>query len=917
MNPVDGTLIEQQKENITPLPGGRPVSKLAANFSIASKSLDQYRQKQSIEKSEFESSLLLADELDDPLEVYIEYIKWTHDNYPQGANSESGLVSLLERCTSYFRDTEYYKNDPRYLKVWLEYINYSDSPREIFIYLSKKEIGNKLALFYEEFAKYLEITGKLNDAKQVYELGIELNARPVLRLRKTFEKFLERGETTNLSPSTIRNALSVKREGPLPLSEQVNNPKKRQKIEIFNDDDAPTFKESLLDTSSVKEIGCIKSRIKENVFTPKPWLGEVIKQSGNLSRPTSKFEVFRDNEVEKNEVVRNETDGLYYTIIRQPGKNTERVCVNMDLVYPSPEEEYCFEEILALNRRFKKDKTDSVKHESTSLAPIKDDRRQVSDHNLNIQSKVDAFGRGHDPTVSKDTDRSLLTDVNYNAAPKTGIPHEIDHTFTIALKDDTTMARPNSPTMTMYSRMATNDVYKMFNEAANNLTTDDEFDTKTEHDNTTNYDEFVTETIRLPPMSKETDEVTTPPTDHYDTDDEIPRSTQSSPFIERPSNMNLGETVNVSNPDLKGELISSLNPPISSYPGYFRYRTKINKLSNINQITNHKSKTISKGPSSIINYCGDEIYCLRYELGRGGYGVVYLIETELGIYKALKIESPASQWEFYILSEVHKRVPKSMQKRFISTESLSYFEDESYLVLNFCNQGTLLDVVNFYKNQDKVVDEVLCIFLTIELLKIVESLHEVEIIHGDLKADNCMLRFEEQEITEKYEPDGSCGWDNKGITLIDFGRAIDITRFQTRPTGFVSNWETDEQDCPQMRDGQKWMYEADYYGIAAIIHTLLFGDYIETKQVDNRYKLSNNFKRYWQVQLWMPLFDLLLNPYCDEEHQTPKVQEVRLQRDNFEQWLAANSTSKQLKRIINEIGSEVNAENRKRIRSLR
>lgn len=922
MNPVDGTIIEQHKENITPLPGGRPVSKLAANFSIASKSLDQYRQKQNIERNDFESSLLQADELDDPLEVYIEYIKWTHDNYPQGANSESGLVSLLERCTSCFRDTEYYKNDPRYLKVWLEYINYSDSPREIFIYLSKKEIGNKLALFYEEFAKYLEITGKLNDAKQVYELGIELNARPLLRLRKTFENFLERRETTNLSPSTIRNALSVKRGGnPPPLQEQVSNPRKRQKIEIFNDNDTPTFKESLLDTSSVKEIGSIKSRIKENVFTPKPWLGEVIKQSGNNSRPTSKFEVFRDDDVvEKNEVVKNETDGLYYTIIRQPGKNTEKVWVNMDLVYPSPEEEYCFEEILALNRRFKKDKTNDVKHESGNnsiLVGRKDDRKDVNGHDLNIQSKEDDFGRKHCtyPTVLKDG--SHTTNSNYNTATKVEIPNEIDHTFTIALKDDTSMARPNSPTITMYSRMATNDVYKMFNEAANNLNTDDEFDTKTEHDNTTNYDEFVTETIRLPPISKETEEVTTPPTDHYDTDDEIPRSTQSSPFIERPSNVNLGETVNVSNPELKGDLISSLNPPISSYPGYFRYRTKINKLSNINQITNHKSKIISKGPSSIINYCGDEIYCLRYELGRGGYGVVYLIETELGIYKALKIESPASQWEFYILSEIHKRVPKCMRTRFISAESLSYFEDESYLVLNYCNQGTLLDVVNFYKNQDKVVDEVLCIFLTIELLKIVESLHEVEIIHGDLKADNCMVRFEEQDIEEKYEPDGSGGWDSKGITLIDFGRAIDITRFKTRPTGFVSDWETDEQDCPQMRDGRTWMYEADYYGIAAIIHTLLFGDYIETKKVDNRYKLSNNFKRYWQVQLWMPLFDLLLNPYCDEEHQTPKAQEIKLQRDNLEQWLTANSSSKQLKRIINEIGREVNAENRKRIRSLR
>lgn len=880
--PVDSNIIEQHKENITPLPGGRPVSKLAANLSMASKSMDQYRQKQLTERTQFERSLLQAEELDDPLQLYVDYIQWTHDSFPQGSNADSGLLGLLERCTSCFRDTEYYKNDPRYLKVWLEYTNYSDSPREIFIYLSKKEIGNKLALYYEQFAQYLEATGKINDAKQVYELGIELNARPVIRLQKTYTQFLQRTETRNLSPSTIRNVLAVKQEGnPLNPSDHESNPKKRQKIEIYNDNDTPSFKGSLLDSSAVKELGSIKARSKENVFTPKPWQGEIMKQSAPNSRPTSKFEVFRDqaDQNEKNEI-KSDANGLYYTIIRQPGKNTERVSVNMDLVYPSPSEEYCFEEILAMNRRFKPKTESRIENSSKTETRI--------DNSSKIEMKID------------------------NSSVKD------DSTYTIPLKDDSGV-RPNSPTITMYSRMATNDVYKMFNQAAHNLT-DDDFD-KTEQENT-NYDEFVTETIRIPPVAtNEPTEVTTPPTDHYDTDDEVPVSTQSSPFIERPSHLQQEDEPQTQislHPELHSELLRELPTPLSSYPGYFYSHSTINKVKSFQNITNHKTKVVSKGANSIINYCGDQIYCLRYELGTGGYGVVYLVETEVGTYKAMKIESPASAWEFYILSEIHKRVDRAAAVRFVVAESLSCFQDESYLVLQYCHQGTLLDVVNLYKNQDNVVDEVLCIFLTIELLRLVEALHQVGIIHGDLKADNCMVRFGDGPVDENFRADGGGGWGEKGLTLIDFGRAVDVTRWP-RPRQFVSTWETDEQDCPSMRQGASWAYDADYYGVAAIIHTLLFGDYISTRDMGNNrgYKLTTSFKRYWQVQLWQPLFDLLLNPYTPEAAKVSRVPEIRAQRHQLEEWLAANSVSRGLKRIITTVEVEVNAENRRRLRALK
>lgn len=39
------------------------------------------------------------------------------------------------------------------------------------------------------------------------------------------------------------------------------------------------------------------------------------------------------------------------------------------------------------------------------------------------------------------------------------------------------------------------------------------------------------------------------------------------------------------------------------------------------------------------------------------------------------------------------------------------------------------------------MDEVLCIYYTIEMLKMLEALHGVAMIHGDFKPDNLLIRY--------------------------------------------------------------------------------------------------------------------------------------------------------------------------------
>ena len=48
------------------------------------------------------------------------FIKWTHDTFKAGGN-KSELLPLLERCTRELQGVERYKDDARYLRVWIQY----------------------------------------------------------------------------------------------------------------------------------------------------------------------------------------------------------------------------------------------------------------------------------------------------------------------------------------------------------------------------------------------------------------------------------------------------------------------------------------------------------------------------------------------------------------------------------------------------------------------------------------------------------------------------------------------------------------------------------------------------------------------------------------------------------------------------
>ncbi|WDK13951.1 hypothetical protein CGRA01v4_05232 [Colletotrichum graminicola] len=390
---------------------------------------------------------------------------------------------------------------------------------------------------------------------------------------------------------------------------------------------------------------------------------------------------------------------------------------------------------------------------------------------------------------------------------------------------------------------------------------------------------------------------------------------------------------------VRNEILAKMQPSLGSYPGFYDHRDeKYEKGNDIRKFARAMTKAAKGGSDRMSNACAlvtiefpdvDTQYTIRKELGAGAFAPVYLVENssanqededEDGVaimgkgafsvnhrspLEALKMELPPTPWEFHMMRLAHVRLgPQHRAAASISyAHEFHLYKDEGFLFLPYHPHGSLLDVVNFFRAEPSaVMDEQLAMFFTIELFRTVEALHARSVLHGDLKVDNCLLRLDsgsgDQPLSSQYSADGTGGWDARGVTLIDFGRGIDMRNFEA-DVGFIADWKTSAQDCAEMREGRPWTWQIDYHGLAGIVHCLLFGKYIETVRCDQggigagrKYRVRESLKRYWQTEIWGECFDMLLNPgsyvAAEDGARMPVLKSMRSVREKMEVWLESN-----------------------------
>lgn len=265
---------------------------------------------------------------------------------------------------------------------------------------------------------------------------------------------------------------------------------------------------------------------------------------------------------------------------------------------------------------------------------------------------------------------------------------------------------------------------------------------------------------------------------------------------------------------------------------------------------------------------GDSTYFIDSQIAEGAYAKVFkcfLIDSFIKKIIALKVCKKANEWEFYICNEIQRRLSKSqflpdIRDSVMNVISAAKYADGMVLLSDFSDLGTLLDVVNFYKKQNSAIPEVIVMYFTLEILHIVSQLHKCNIIHGDIKPDNFLMKINDdvEDALDKMS-------QTKCLRLIDFGRAIDLNLFD-KGICFTAAFTTNHFKCNEMKDNKPWVFQLDWYGVLSCIHTMLFSDYMVVKKIDGVWQIEKKFKRYWCTSLWEPLFNKLLNiPDCYRE----------------------------------------------------
>jgi len=163
---------------------------------------------------------------------------------------------------------------------------------------------------------------------------------------------------------------------------------------------------------------------------------------------------------------------------------------------------------------------------------------------------------------------------------------------------------------------------------------------------------------------------------------------------------------------------------------------------------------------------------LEKELGKGAFGAVYLTKIDnddtpyaTKVYDRQTIEKSPDLFR-YLKTEAtilkHLNHPNIVKLREVKKTKKHY-----YLVMELCNGGELSKILKQYiAKYNKAFPEEIVQYLMRQICDAINYLHNLDIMHRDIKLDNILLHFDNEE--DKKNLDIMKGT----VKIIDFGFAI-------------------------------------------------------------------------------------------------------------------------------------------------
>lgn len=237
-----------------------------------------------------------------------------------------------------------------------------------------------------------------------------------------------------------------------------------------------------------------------------------------------------------------------------------------------------------------------------------------------------------------------------------------------------------------------------------------------------------------------------------------------------------------------------------------------------------------------------DTYEILYPLGMGGYGITYLGKAKnIKGYVVLKQLRKYKQYSKKGIEsfQIEKNILTSINHPFIPClyEEIKW-NDYHFLILEHKNGRTFEEEIFVY---NKKFSEKQSFTYVLKLLDVVKYLHELKIVHRDLRIPNIILHHHE-------------------IYVIDFG----LARHMNEGTEHIKRWKREKG---LMRD---ITYQSDFYAIGHFVLFLLYSSFEPTtkreKSWEEELQISTNAKMIIRKLL------MLDQPY---EHVDEIIQDIQ------------------------------------------
>ena len=223
-----------------------------------------------------------------------------------------------------------------------------------------------------------------------------------------------------------------------------------------------------------------------------------------------------------------------------------------------------------------------------------------------------------------------------------------------------------------------------------------------------------------------------------------------------------------------------------------------------------------------------EDYSLTKLLGKGTFGDVFLTTKKNSnlSYATKRMDRELAEHPSYCKYFVNEVsiLRNIYHKNIVKIEDLKKTKHHYYIIMEYCNGGSLKDNLDKYMNKyEKPFPEKVVQHIMRQIVSALNYLHGLKIVHRDLKLDNILVNYYGEEDKK------AINLLNADIKLVDFGFATHISNVSLLSTAIGSPFNMDPRilkkfnshaKCPQTYDEK-----ADIWSLGTLCYEMLIGEY--------------------------------------------------------------------------------------------